>query len=108
MEDFRIIYRLLQAVIEWEKARLKSLNMFRQEYTGASEEERDRLMLKLVDAGYVKGIRVVERIEDMPTPVIRWEESRPNITIEGMEYLEENSIMRRVEEEAMGFRFTLQ
>lgn len=104
MEDFRIIYRLLQAIIAYEKAEERTLDFFLPERLKTSAENRDRLLVKLVRAGYVDGVRVADDINNLTQPVVLWSASAPSITIRGMEYLEENSMMRKAAAVARGIR----
>ena len=107
MEDFRIIYRILKAIVEYEKAEEPSLLYFEPERLKTTAENRDRLILKLVDAGYIKGIYTIDDIDGQTKPVIIWNRSTPTITVEGMQYLEENSMMRKVANALKGIGETL-
>ena len=95
MEEFRVIYRLLKAVAAYERAEEKSLLWFEPDRLRTTVRERDRLAVKLLRAGYIAGLNVLDDIDNQMAPVVLWNASRPEITLAGMEYLEENSLMRR-------------
>lgn len=95
MEDFKIIYRILNAIIAYEKAEEKDLIRFSPEVLKTTAENRDRLITKLVKDGYVDGMTIISGIDNAPAPVILWHSSNPTITIKGMEYLEQNSMMQK-------------
>ena len=102
MEDFKIIYRILKAIKHYEMAEIKTLEHFTPDMLKTTKENRDRLILKLIDAGYVTGFRVVQKIDGLESPVILWETSNPSVTIKGLEYLEDNSMMKKVKETLKG------
>ena len=102
MDDFKIIYRILKAIQNYETAEIKTLEHFMPDILKTTKENRDRLILKLIDAGYVTGFRVVQEIDGLESPAIIWESSNPSITIKGLEYLEDNTMMKRVKETLKG------
>lgn len=106
-EDFRTIYRILKAVRSYELAEEGSLLWFEPERLKTTAENRDRLVLKLIDKGYLKGFHIIRDIDGQTKPVIVWRDSSPEITIEGMEYLEENGLMKKAAELVRGIREVL-
>lgn len=102
MDDFRIIYRLLKQIRAFELLEEPDWALFAPEVLKTSAMKRDNLALKLLDADYIDGLRLVEGINGMTRRVILWEYSSPSVTLKGLEYMEENSLMRRAEELAKG------
>lgn len=101
MDDFRAIYRILKTLSaaiddeEFDPARLSA------EALKVSERRRNALLVMLVENGYVDGVETVRYRSD-PDP---WPSARlvaPRITLKGLEYLQENSIMRKCASVALG------
>lgn len=104
MDDFKIIYRLLKAIIAYEKAEEKTLEYFTPERMKTTAENRDRLLIKLMKSGYVEGICTSAGIDNFPDEVVIWNCFSPSITIKGMEYLEDNSMMKKAAALVKGIR----
>ena len=99
MEEFTQIYHILQIlkkamdVEEFEKELISS-EAIKVNYT-----KWCRLMAMLANNGYVSGVSVWNSL-DCQYPKI--ELVRPEITLKGLEYLEENSMMKKVSKVAKG------
>ena len=99
MEEFTPIYRILQIlkkamdVEEFEKELISS------EAIKVNYAKWCRLMAMLANNGYVSGVSVWNSL-DCQYPKI--ELVRPEITLKGLEYLEENSMMKKVSKVAKG------
>jgi hypothetical protein len=100
MEDFRIIYRILKALQanmtaeEWDMRCLSSVAL------KTEDTKRDALLLLLQDSGYISGLRT-EQFIHMPAPAVDLS-TPPRITLKGLEYLEENSMMKKAKAIAKG------
>lgn len=99
MSNFKIIYTVLKTL---EKA------MELEEYDGEiiSAENLNipyplwcRLMKMLVDNGYVTGVTVWQTFECQYPKV---KVTRPEITMQGLEYLNDNSLMKKASNIAKG------
>lgn len=101
MDDFRTIYRILKTLSsaidceEFDPERLSpnALNV--------SERRLNALLVMLAENGYVDGV-AVKRYIDSSDP---WPQARmtaPRITLKGLEYLHENSLMRKCADMALG------
>lgn len=99
MEEFNQIYYILQIlkkamdVEEFEKELISS------EAIKVNYPKWCRLMAMLANNGYVSGVSVWNSL-DCQYPKI--ELVRPEITLKGLEYLEENSMMKKVSKVAKG------
>ena len=49
----------------------------------------------LIDEGSVSGIRVAGEIDGLTERLIFWEYSRPQLTMKGLQYLEDNSKVKK-------------
>ncbi|MCU6786407.1 YjcQ family protein [Aedoeadaptatus acetigenes] len=103
IEDFKIIYTILstlQSSLDYPKVDVERLSA---EYLEINKHRRDHLLEMLVDAGYIKGVQV-RRYEDGSYLLMLKD---VQITLKGLEYLEENSILRRVQRELKGIKETI-
>lgn len=79
-------------------------NILAPEALKCSEEKRDKLLIQLQNAGYISGLRIVRYTRQpayIQTPI------SPEITIKGLEYLEENSLMKKAANLAKGIVDTI-
>ena len=99
MEEFTQIYHILQIlkkamdVEEFEKELISS------EAIKVNYHKWCRLIAMLVNNGYVSGVSVWNSLDCLYPKV---ELTRPEITLKGLEYLEENSMMKKVSKVAKG------
>ncbi|MBQ6384722.1 MAG: dihydrolipoyl dehydrogenase [Lachnospiraceae bacterium] len=99
MKDFQIIYKILQILQrsmdleEFDKGILSS------ERLGLSEPKWCRIMAIMINEGYISGAQTWNSMDqDYPRVVL----TRPEITLKGLEYLESNSIMKKIANAAKG------
>lgn len=104
MDDFRIIYkilRILQKAMDCEEFDCSQLTA---EQLKLSEPRWSRLMTMLVKEGYITGVTTWNSIScGYPRVAL----TRPEITLKGLEYLEENSLMKRAADLAKGIKDTI-
>lgn len=99
MDNFKAIYqilRLLEKSMDLEEFDKTSLE---KERFGLSEARWCRIMALLVSDGYVKGIEVWNS-EDCAYPRVCI--VRPEITLKGLEYLADNTLMKKAAALAKG------
>ncbi len=89
MDNFKIIYLILYTLERAldEELDVKALDA---EQLGISDQRRNNLLLMMQEAGYITGIKII-RASGMTD--FRLEDIR--ITLKGLEYLEENSMMKK-------------
>ena len=100
-ENFKIIYEILKKlensmdISEFDNSILsyKSLEISKPKWC--------RIIKMLFDSGYITGVNVWESY-DWSYPQV--ELTRPEITLKGLEYLRENSIMQRMYKAAKGIK----
>ena len=101
MNDFRAIYRVLKTLSaaiddeEFDPGRISA------EAVGVSPRRLNALLVMLAENGYVEGVSVC-RYQSDPDPWPRAQACAPRITLKGLEYLQENSIMQRCAQLALG------
>lgn len=95
MNNFKIIYKILkhlEASLDYEEADFTQITA---EQLGISEVRWEQLLIMLYEEGYISGIAVSKNLSTDRKQICR--PIRPNITLKGLEYLEENSIMKKAE-----------
>ena len=100
MDNFKAVYKILSAL---EKA--MDLTEFNIGQIGAdkldvSKERWARYIEMMSDVGYIKGVRVYEDV----TGETCIEDDGIRITLKGLEYLQENGIMKRLYKAAKGIK----
>ena len=104
MDDFRIIYkilRILQKAMDLEEFDRSSISA---EALGLSIPKWSRLMAMLLKEGYVSGGEVWTAMEcGYPQVTL----ARPELTLKGLEYLEENGLMKKAANLAKGIKDTI-
>lgn len=99
MDDFRTIYkilRILQKSMDLEEFKKNSISA---ETLGLSIPKWNRIMAMLLNEGYISGGETWNTM-DCGYPKVAL--TRPELTLKGLEYLEENSLMRKAADLAKG------
>lgn len=99
MEDFRIIYRILKFLQQSMDFEDFDSEGFTAERFGTNPNRFQALLIQLQNAGYIEGLSIVQYIrqpEHVELPM------RPRITLKGLEYLQENSLMKQAAALAKG------
>lgn len=99
MDNFKIIYKILKVFEknldveepDWEDLTPKKLNI--------SEVLWQNLIQMLIKAGYIDGIKITSTATGTYLMPIN-----PQITLQGLQYLEENSMMRKAYRLAKGIK----
>ncbi|WP_443738446.1 YjcQ family protein [Treponema sp.] len=98
-DNFKIIYKILSAFersLDVEDFELKSISAEKLGITGV---RWTKYIEMLVEAEYLAGIEVQDTITGIDVL-----EENPHITLKGLEYLAENSIMQRMYKTAKGIK----
>lgn len=98
MDNFKAIYKILSALeasMDLDKA---NLEMFDAKVLGVSKERWNKYIELMADCGYVKGVQITPYINGN----VRVDCSNIQITLKGLEYLQENSLMRKAYKIAKG------
>ena len=101
MEEFRTIYTMLKTLRDGMDVDEIPPECISAESIGLSLPKWCRLMAMLVERGYIKGVEVWNAF-DCPYPRVKV--CRPEITMLGLEYLEENSLMKQAARLAKGIK----
>ena len=100
MEYFSIVYKILKAIyysMDYEEFDENSIS---PETLNVSVPKWEAIMRELVEQGYVKGVSLI--------PIAGREKGvkviRPTLTMKGVEYLEENSMMKKAQRFLKGIK----
>ena len=99
-EDFRTIYKILLILQKSMDYEILDIRRLSADNLGITEPKRKALLGMLLKNGYVEGFQVIQYIGDT-TPSIEGLEGI-RITLKGLEYLEENSLMQKAARLAKG------
>lgn len=100
MDNFKAVYRILSTLekamdlIEFDTSQIG------HNVLGVSEQRWARYIEMMQDAGYIKGARIEESISGS----LMIDINEIHITLKGLEYLQENSIMQRMYKIAKGIK----
>ena len=100
MDNFKAVYRILS---ELEKAMDDNecdISKFDHEQLGVSYNRWIKYIQMMQEAGYIKGAEIKINLYDD----ILFDGSEMEITLKGLEYLTENSIMQRIYKAAKGIK----
>lgn len=99
MDDFRIIYRILKYLRDAMDFEEFDSEGFTAQRFGTNENRFHALLIRLQESGYIDNLKVVRytRTPQQIQPPIA-----PRITLKGLEYLSENSMMKKAADIAKG------
>ena len=100
MDNFKVIYRILKALEAAMDCDEFDMDMISPEKLGITQNRWVALMRQLSQSGYVDGISVSVSADGIPTVSV----SNPCITIPGLEYLENNGLMKKAANFAKGIK----
>ena len=99
MNDFRLMYQILHILQKAMEVEEFDKNTLSADSLGVSNVKRSYIMAILAKEGYVSGVEAWDSFDkDYPNILL----VRPRITLKGMEYLEENSLMKKAADAAKG------
>lgn len=97
-DHFKCIYRILSTIENDMDSKGFNIEKISPNILNISEERWVKYINMLIDAGYIKGIEAHYDInEELDVNINRLE-----ITLKGLEYLSENTIMQRIYKMAKG------
>lgn len=100
MDNFQIVYKILSTLekaMDYPKFDVSQINATSLKI---SEERWSRYIEMLYDSGYIKGVEITHNI----CGDTRIDAINMRITLKGLEYLTDNSLMKRAYRLAKGFK----
>lgn len=98
MDNFKAVYRILSALKKAMDLPGFDVQQIGHEALGATHERWCRYMEMMADVGYIKGVEIQRFIAGETSVDAR----DIRITLKGLEYLQENGIMRKLYKAAKG------
>ena len=98
MDNFKAVYRILSALKKAMDLPGFDVQQIGHEALGATHERWCRYMETMADVGYIKGVGIQRFIAGETSVDAR----DIRITLKGLEYLQENGIMRKLYKAAKG------
>ena len=98
MDNFKAVYKILTALEKAMDLPEFDVGQIGYEALGVSKERWARYIEMMVDVGYIKGVCVKYNING--DKIVEPQDMR--ITLKGLEYLQENSIMAKIQKAAQG------
>ena len=93
MDDFKIIYKILKAFYDAMDYDAFDYETISPETLGVSANKRKALLLMLAKEGYIEGIDE-KKLPFGGDPFVQYS-TCPRLTLKGLEYLSENSLMKK-------------
>lgn len=100
MDNFRAVYRILSTLEKAMDLPEFDIAQINAGALGVTEQRWARYIEMMVDVGYIKGVKIESTISG--NLMVQAENMR--ITLKGLEYLQENSVMQRCYKAAKGIR----
>lgn len=100
MDNFKAVYNILSALEKAMDLPEFDLEVISPEVLGVSQQRWARYLEMMADVGYIKGIRISKNINGE----IQIHNIDVKITLKGLEYLQENSIMQKIYKTLKGIK----
>lgn len=98
MDNFRAVYKILSTLEKSMDLAEVNMELLDHNALGIKKERWNRYIEMMLDVGYIKGAVIRKDI----TGNVRVECNDLRITLKGLEYLQENSVMRKIYNTAKG------
>ena len=98
MDNFKIIYKSLSVLEKSMDLENVDIERISSNNLGISQQRWNKYMEMLLDAGYIKGVTIQKYV----TGETNVDAEDIRITLKGLEYLSENSIMQKMYKAAKG------
>jgi len=100
VDNFKAVYHMLSALERAMDCAEFDINEIGPEVLGVSRQRWARYLEMMLDVGYIRGVTVKQTI----TGDLMVENEDIRITLKGLEYLQENSIMKQIYKAMKGIK----
>ena len=100
MDNFQAVYKILSSLEAAMDCPQFDISQISADKLKVSDERWARYIEMMIDVGYIKGVRVYEDITGRTCV----EDKGVRITLKGLEYLQENSMMKRIYRTVKGIK----
>lgn len=93
LDNFKVIYKILkhlEAMMDCEETDISAIS---HERLGITRERWEQILILLQKEGYIDGIVITKTLSDDKPHIAK--PIKPNITLKGLEYLAENSLLKK-------------
>lgn len=98
MDNFKAVYKILSSLEKMMDLSQVNVSLIDAKTLGVSQERWNKYIEMMYDVGYIKGVSIIHNMLGEAT--IECENMQ--ITLKGLEYLQENSIMKKMYNVAKG------
>lgn len=105
MDNFAIIYKILKALEKAMDYEEFDVSLISHERLDISYSRWEKIMIMLKQSGYIEGIVYDQALCDYSPRIHR--PMQPVITLKGLEYLSDNSLMKRAANIVKGIKETV-
>ena len=102
MNNFKIIYRILKHLEESMDYEYINTEPISPETLGISKPRWEHIMIMLIQNGYITGVNYIQTLGDEKPRIV--EPVKPIITLRGIEYLSENTFMKKASDVLKGIK----
>lgn len=102
MDDFQVIYRILRHLRKAMDFDEVDMAMVSHNALGITKQRWNKLLIQLYKNDYIENIRLQQWINEDEMHII--EPIEPSITLKGLEYLKENTMMKKAYNVAKGIK----
>lgn len=96
MDNFKVIYKILKLLDKHKGDESFDYELISAKAMGMDVPAWEQVMIELQDNGYIRGLVYTQNLSDKFPHII--EPIHPRITLQGMEYLANNSMMKKAVE----------
>lgn len=100
VDNFKAVYKILSSLEEQMDKPSVDISKFDNEQLGISKERWNKYIEMMEDVGYIKGCRIYANINNE----VICDVENIKITLKGLEYLQENSIMQCIYKTTKGIK----
>lgn len=102
MDNFAIIYRILKVLEKGMDYEVIDVSAISSERLGITRERWEKIIIMIVRSGYVEGVVYDQSFADYGPRIV--EPIQTVITLKGLEYLAENTLMKKAANIAKGIK----
>ena len=96
MDNFKVIYRILKYLEQRIDTPYATIEDLDAEKLGISQNRLEKLLREMYKSGYIDGLQWTQTLSDAFPHIVNG--CRIEITMKGMEYLADNSMMKKAGE----------
>ncbi len=93
MDNFKTIYKILKHLESMMDCEYTDISAISHERLGITRERWEQILILLQKDGYIDGIVISKTLSDDKPHIAK--PIKPNITLKGLEYLAENSTLKK-------------